>query len=586
MKQNHSHIVSRTKVWIAFGAIVVVAVFAFLFASPRIPKFIPFYDQISSIKPKLGLDLQGGTRLLYQADLSAVPSADSASAMSGVRDVIERRVNAFGVSEPLVQVSGDDRLIVELAGINDVSQAIKMIGETPLLEFKEEAPAGTPNIPTITPEAKPFTDQELSEIKKYNEEAYNKAKDILGRVQKGEDFGALAKQLSEDEGSKDKNGELGYLKKGALVPEFETVIFDKLNDGQLYSEPVKTSFGYHIIKRLGQKGEGENKEVNSAHILIKTKSEVPQADIDLAKLQQDANWQNTNLSGKQLKSAAVQFDPQTGNPHVSLEFNDEGGKLFAEITRRNVNKRVAIFLDGQPISMPTVQEEITGGQAVISGTFSLPEAKELAQRLNAGALPVPISLLSQQTIGATLGINSLEKSLVAGVIGFLLIAFFMISFYRVPGLIATLALILYTAVSLTIFELLGVTLTVAGIAGFILSLGMAVDANVLIFERTREELKTGKSLGNAIEDGFSRAWLSIRDSNISSLITCAVLIWLGTSFVKGFAITLSLGILISMFSAITVSKTLLRLVAIKYFDEHRGWFGGGWGTKHLNSNKQ
>ncbi len=586
MKQNHSHIVSRTKVWIAFGAIVVVAVFAFLFASPRIPTFIPFYDQISKITPKLGLDLQGGTRLLYQADLSAISSGESRPAMDGVRDVIERRVNAFGVSEPLVQVSGDDRLIVELAGISDVSQAIKLIGETPLLEFKEEATGGVPNVPTITPETKPFTEQELNDIRKYNENLNNQAKEIIGRLQKGEDFGELAKQLSEDPGSKDNKGELGFLKKGSLVPEFETVIFDKIGDGQLYSEPVKTSFGYHIIKRLGSKGDGENKEINSAHILLKTKSEVPQADIDLSQVQQDMNWQNTNLSGKQLKSARVEFDQQSGNPHVSIEFNEEGGKLFAEITKRNINKKVAIFLDGQPISMPTVQDEITGGQAIISGTFSLVEAKELAQRLNAGALPVPISLLSQQTIGATLGVNSLEKSLLAGFIGFLLIAFFMISFYRVPGIVAVLALILYTAVSLTIFELLGVTLTVAGIAGFILSLGMAVDANVLIFERTRDELATGKSLGNSIEDGFARAWLSIRDSNVSSLITCAVLIWLGTSFVKGFAITLSLGILISMFSAITVSRTLLRLMAVKYFNEHRGWFGGGWGHKHLNNSKQ
>lgn len=582
MKQNQSHIVSRTRVWITFGAIVVVAVFAFLFASPRIPKFVPFYDYFSKISPKLGLDLQGGTRLLYQADLSAIESENASSAMNGVRDVIERRVNAFGVSEPLVQVSGEDRLMVELAGVKDVGQAIKQIGETPFLEFKEESVS----VPTITPEVKKFTDQELNDIKKFNVDVLNKSKDLLVRLQKGEDFSSLAKEFSEDPGSKDKGGELGFLKKGNLVAEFDAVIFDKTTDGQLYFEPVKTTYGYHIIKRLAHKGEGENLEVNSAHILLKTKSETPEADLNLAQAVEDASWQNTNLSGKQLKNALVEFDQNSGLPHVSLEFNEEGSKLFAEITKRNIGKRVAIFLDGEPISIPTVQDEITGGRAVISGDFSINEAKILAQRLNAGALPVPITLISQQTVGATLGNASLEKSLVAGLIGLLLIVLFMVSFYRVPGLIASAALLLYIAISLTVFELVGVTLTVAGIAGFILSLGMAVDANVLIFERTRDELSAGKSLSNAIEDGFSRAWLSIRDSNVSSLITCAVLAWMGTSFVKGFAITLSIGIIISMFSAITVSRTLLRLVAVKFFNEHRGWFGGGWGHKHLNKNKE
>jgi len=370
MKKNQSNIVSRTKVWITFGAIVVVAVFAFLFASPRIPNFVPFYDFFNKSVPKLGLDLQGGTRLLYQADLSAVESENTGSAMNGVRDVIERRVNAFGVSEPLVQVSGEDRLIVELAGIKDVGQAIKQIGETPFLEFKEQGSS----VPTVTPEVKTFSEQELKEIKEYNEQVLNKAKDLIIRLQKGENFSELAKQYSEDPGSKDKGGELGFLKKGNLVPEFEDVIFNKTTDGQLFSEPVKTSFGYHIIKRLAGKGEAENLEVNSAHILLKTKSENPEADINLAQIAENANWQNTSLSGKQLKTARVEFDQNSGLPHVSLEFNDDGAKLFAEITKRNIGKQVAIFLDGQPISIPTVQDEITGGKAVISGDFTIDEA--------------------------------------------------------------------------------------------------------------------------------------------------------------------------------------------------------------------
>jgi protein-export membrane protein SecD len=271
----------------------------------------------------------------------------------------------------------------------------------------------------------------------------------------------------------------------------------------------------------------------------------------------------TELTGKYIAKSQVEFDANTGKPEISLEFNGDGAALFEKITERNVGKRLAIYLDGAPISAPVVQEAISGGQARISGNFTIEEAKTLVQRLNAGALPVPIKLINQQTIGASLGETSLAQSLRAGLIGLLAVALFMIGWYRWPGIISVVALLIYTLIVLAIFKLIPVTLTLAGIAGFILSIGMAVDANILIFERTKEELKTGKSLTGAVEEGFKRAWTSIRDSNISSLITCAILFWLGTSIIKGFALTLALGILVSMFSAITVTRTFLL------------WFVGG-----------
>ncbi|MFA5135746.1 MAG: protein translocase subunit SecD, partial [Patescibacteria group bacterium] len=276
-----------------------------------------------------------------------------------------------------------------------------------------------------------------------------------------------------------------------------------------------------------------------------------------------------------LKSAAVEFNQNTGEPEVNLEFDSDGAKLFAEITKRNVGKQVAIYLDGTAISVPTVDQEITGGNAVISGNFTIDEAKTLARRLNAGALPVAITLISQQTIGPSLGRISIARSFFAGLIGVILVALFMIAYYRLPGLLATIALGIYTLLVLAIFKLWPITLTLAGIAGFILSIGMAVDANILIFERTREELRSGRSLKSSIDEGFKRAWLSIRDSNVSSIITALILAWFGTSIIKGFAITLAIGIIVSLFSAITITRTFFRLVSGDWLDRHRWLIGPG-----------
>lgn len=387
---------------------------------------------------RLGLDLLGGSHLVYQADLSKVQ--DKGEAMQGVRDVIERRVNLFGVAEPLVQVTGRDRLIVELAGIKDVNQAIKLIGETPFLEFKEEK---------------------------------SNTRELITAQQSGQ-------RLNEDP------------------------------------------------------------------------------------------FQPTGLNGRHLKRAQVVFDPKTYQPQVRLELTDEGAKLFADITKRNLGKVVAIYLDGVPISTPVVQAEIKDGVAVISGRFNPQEAKLLATRLNSGALPVPISLVSQQTIGASLGADSLVKSLRAGIYGLLAVALFMILFYRLPGLVSVIALIIYVLIVLAFYKFIPVTLTLAGIAGFILSLGMAVDANVLIFARMREELNDGKSLNAAIHEGFSRAWYSIRDSHITTLIGAFVLYSFTTSIVKGFALTLGLGVLVSLFTAIVITRLFLNLFTGHRF-ENKKW---------------
>ncbi|MDO8424242.1 MAG: protein translocase subunit SecD [bacterium] len=386
---------------------------------------------------RFGLDLIGGTELVYKADTSKVE--DVGGAMETLKEVIERRVNIFGVSEPLIQtesaglISGnrEERLIVELPGVKDLDKAIALIGETPVLDFR------------------------------------------------------LAR------------------------PDFQEIITNN-----------------------------------------------PEASLE-------ALFIPTELTGRYLSRARVEFDPNTGTPLVGLQFNDEGRELFATLTREHKGEVLAIILDGGILSAPVIQDEIRDGNAQITGTFTPEEAKELVRNLNYGALPVPIALSTSQTIGASLGEAALQAGIYAGLIGFAALSIFLILWYRLPGLVSVVALVSYIIVSLTLFKLIPVTLTAAGMAGFILSIGMAVDANVLIFERSKEELKKGKSIYDALHEGFHRAWLSIRDSNISSIITAAVLFWLGTSAVKGFALTLGVGVLVSMFTAITVSRTFLFAIAPK-----------------------
>ncbi|MFH1536449.1 MAG: protein translocase subunit SecD [Patescibacteria group bacterium] len=544
---------ARQKIWLTLGGILILVFLAGVVDYPKGPDITWNGELKKQIKVHLGLDLQGGTSLLYEADLANIPAGEEQEAMNGVRDVIERRINAFGVSEPLVQIThyGESwRVNIELPGISDINEAVKQIGETPLLEFKEEA------------EPEPYTTEQLESIKSINEENKKQAEEILAEVKaEGADFAAIAMEKSQDPGSKESGGDLGEFAKGDMVPKFDKVVFEEAEVGKVYPEIVETNFGYHIIKVKEKRTEEDQELAQASHILIQKIPETPEA--------YGPNYANTGLSGKQLESAEVIFDSQTNLPQVSLEFDDEGKDLFAELTEKNVDKTIAIYLDGSPISVPVVNEPIRDGRAVISGDFTLEEAKTLGQRLNAGALPVPIELINQRNIGPTLGQESIEKSLLAGIIGLVVLSLFIIIYYRVPGVMAVIALLIYGLVILAIFKLWPITLTLAGVAGFIISIGMAVDANVLIFERLKEELRSGKPLSQAIEDGFDRAWTSIRDSNISTLITCLILAWMGTSLIKGFAITLMIGILLSMFSAIVVTRTFLRILPIK----NKWWYG-------------
>ncbi len=400
-----------------------------------------YHGQIAGTKPfRLGLDLSGGTQLVYRADLDAIPEGDVGESMEALRDTIERRVNLFGVAEPIVQTQStgafaaedEERLIVELPGVTDTEEAIRLIGQTPVLEF-----------------------------------------------------------------------------------------------------------------RLVKEGADPNAELSTSTV--------------------NQIFEPASITGKDLASAEPQIQSGVGRataPVVVIHFNSEGSDTFEKLTRENVGKVFGIFLDGSLISAPVINEPIPGGTAVISGNFSPEVAKELARNLNYGALPVPIELISTQTVAGTLGDEAVQSGIMAGLFGIIAVVIFMILWYRLPGLVAALALLIYVAAVLLLFQWIPVTLTAAGIAAFILSIGMAVDANVLIFERTKEELHAGKTTDDAIHEGFSRAWLSIRDSNISSMITAIILFWLGTSLVKGFALVFGLGVLVSMLTAITVSRTFLMSLGV------------------------
>lgn len=561
---------NRKQILILFALVLFLGYISFAIFIPNLPSRMPFSRWFGSFKVNLGLDLQGGAHLLYQADTSQVTKEDAESAIAGVRDVIERRVNALGVSEPLVQTSvvGEDfRIIVELAGVFDINEAIKQIGETPLLEFKTE---------TIPPSPEPISEEEKSQRESFNQIQLERANEALAGILAfgGENFAEVATEQSEDVGSSADGGDLGFVSRGMFIEEFEKVLFDDLKDGEIATYPVETEFGYHLIQRMESRvakseftGEVEE-EVRGRHVFFRKQS--LEGDIPYYE-----EWTDTGLGGAQLKKSEVQFDQYSGFPHVALIFNDEGDKLFEEITDKNVGKRIAIFLDGMIISAPVVQQKISGGTAIITGNFTIPEARELVERLNAGALPIPINLVSQQTVGPSLGRVSIEKSVTAGLIGFILVALFMIFVYRLSGLLSVFALMIYAGIVFSLFKLIPVTLTLAGIAGFLLSIGIAVDANVLIFERLKEELKKGEPFGTAISEAFERAWNSIRDSNFSTLITCLILAWFGTSMIKGFAITLGIGVLVSMFSAIVVTRVFVELVSLNAWARGKKWIWGG-----------
>jgi len=417
--------------WITLSIIVVLLALSIIIDIPKGPDIFG-----REIKTRLGLDLQGGTEIIYQADLSK--SEDKSKDLNNLINVFRQRIDRLGVAEPTIQEQGSDQILIQLPGVNDIEEAISVIGQTYELVFMTEATDATSGF----------------QLNDYYEDSYT-------------------------------------------LPRY---------------------------------------------------------------------WQPTELTGKDLIKADVTYENQDqsmgqSQPVVSLSFNNAGKEKFAKLTKENLQKQIAIVLDNRIVSAPTVQSEITDGKAIITGQKDIKEAKMLADRLNEGVLPIPAKIIGQQNVGASLGAQSVKMSLIAGIIGLFLVGLFMVVHYKIPGVISVVALIIYSLLTLALFKTIPVTMTLAGIAGFILSIGMAVDANILIFERTREELRSGKDVIGSIEEGFRRAWSSIRDSNISTIITCIILFYFGTGIIKGFALTLSIGVLVSMFTAITVSRNFLVIIS-------------------------
>ncbi len=404
---------------------------------------------LPSIPINLGLDLQGGTQIILEAKETPTIKADN-DAVMGVLEVIRHRIDSLGVTEPLIQRKGSHQIVIQLPGIKNPEQALKVIGDTALLEFIE-AEWAPQNMETLSPD---------------------KVKLLIG------DTGELQSLITKDPVT-----------------------------GKVTSErPI-------ILKKVV-------------------------------------------LTGRDLKNATPGTN-QYAEPIVNIQFNQEGADKFYEVTKRNIGKPLAIVLDHRIISAPNISEAIPGGQAQISGHFSIEEMKTLTIQLKAGSLPIPVEMISNKVIGPTLGKDSITKSKVAGIIGITLVILFMITMYRIPGLIASGALFAYVFICFASLKLCGATLTLPGIAGFILTIGMAVDANILIFERIKEEIQKGDTEKKAIQIGFKKAFTAILDSNIATLITSAVLFFLGTGTIKGFAVTLSLGVIASMFSAIFLTRLLL-----------------------------
>lgn len=449
----------------------------------------------------LGLDLRGGTNLVYQADFTDIEEGRQAESLKGAKDIIERRIDAYGVSEPVIQIVGSNRILIQLPGVTDIEEAKDLVGKTAELIFREQATAGST-----------FLSAPVS------------AGDT--EVIVGDTTGFAANDV--------------FVVGSANSTEAESTIA---------MEVYGANSTIIVDPPLGNDHPLDEEVTNVWTVAMGT-----------------VEGEEIPLTGKYLKpNAFVDVNQQTGEPVVQFEWDETGAKLFSQITGRLIEQPLAIFLDEVLISAPTVQSQI-GASGVIEG-LTLGDAEILAIQLNAGALPVPLDAIQEQTVDATLGADSLRLSMIAGIVGVVMLLLFMMVYYRLSGGLACLALAVYASVMLMVFKMVPVTLTLAGIAAFILSLGFAVDANVLIFERMKEELRAGKALRSAIETGFNRAWPAIRDSNISTLITCAILYWFGSRMfggaqVMGFALTLGIGVLLSMFTAIIVTRSFLRITSL------------------------
>ena len=535
----------------------------------------------------LGLDLQGGSHLVYEAALRDSETDElmevTDDQMQSLVRTIERRINSSGLGEPIIQILGNNRLLVQLPGIRDPGRAKTLIGETARLEFKHRVIDVDPipldqitssDISSITADdLRPSDSKLLSELTEteLNEEAVyipSLVMDFTGIGSEKFQQVVLGLQISMAISMDAAN-------KGEMLPP------DTLDLSVSGMEELRYQVSGDQILRIGTSTRyviplpAGNTEMGSAISTDTAKQKLgpsPVANLQLKKGYMD---EEIGLSGDDLENAYPSQHQSSGAPIVNIEFNEKGTKLFGKLTEDIYRKQqetgfrdqIAIILDGQQLIAPVVHTPITAGTAIIQGPdFTIERVKDLSLLLESGRLPIPIELIQERDVDAILGADSLRKSVIAGIVGLLLVLLFMTLYYRVPGLVASVALIIYAMIVLTIFKLIPVTLTLSGVAAAILSIGMAVDANILIFERMKDELRAGRTMLSSINIGFNRAWPAIRDGNVSTLITCAILYWfseqLGATIVQGFAVTLAIGVLISMFSAIVVSRTLMRVVAL------------------------
>ncbi len=546
----------------------------------------------------LGLDLQGGSHLVYQAELiteDGEARPPSLEELTSLRRIIERRVNASGLGEPIIQILGDDRLLIQLPGVRDSARAKRIIGETARLEFKHrklnqlrdltsEGILTQADIVSVT--AEPLPDELAAEADSAITPVTTAAPADAAPTADETPDPAAEEDVQQDpvpvivvEFTPD-----GAVKFDEVVARLEDSL-QAFNTGGIPSSLSVTIQGNEpivsdVLSVLIRKIDGTNRYVipfpqaqlgaedAEAYDLARAQNAVGDSPTITFIERQGQIDEDFGLGGDNLSRAYASLHAASDQPIINLEFDNTGTRLFGEKTTEiagSTADSIAIFLDDQELIAPVVRQPITTGTAIIEGSFALEEAQDIALQLEGGRLPVPITLIQERSVDAILGADSLAKSVVAGAVGLCLVFLFMTLYYRVPGFVASIALLIYAAMVLAIFKALPVTLTLSGVAATILSVGMAVDANVLIFERMKDELRNGRTLMGAINIGFNRAWPAIRDSNVSTLITCGILFYfsnqLGTTIVQGFAVTLAIGVMVSMFSAIVISRTILRVIA-------------------------
>ncbi len=519
--------------------LIVLLVIAY-YDAPLVVKHLP--DFWTKSRLKLGLDLQGGSQILLEVDFSGLKDLSDQQKQDAVKtalEIIRNRIDQFGVSEPSIQRTGPNRIIVQLPGLKDPSRAKELIGKTALLEFKL-----VQNEDKLKDIYKKLDAYLQNNIDKYPE-LKKEFSDSLSESEPVKDILESAKP--ED---KDKKEEENKNEQYAEIFTDLTTSFD--------NTPYRVPYKYvkTVTKLLKDKDFIKNIPAGLQLALSKEDKNDPRADRQLFLLNS-----HPEITGKYLEKAQVKinqgYDPKrSGKPEIALKFNRKGAKIFEKVTAKNIKKRLAIVLDGVVYVAPVIQNKIPGGNAVINGSFTMSEAQDLAIVLNAGNLPAPVKIIEERTVGPTLGSDSIKSGLMAAIIGMIVVILFMIVYYKLSGFLADLALFINMGFILAVLTMFKATLTMPGIAGIILTIGMAVDANVIIFERIRENLDLGKTVRTAVDAGFERAMVTILDANITTLITAIVLYQFGTGPIKGFAVTLSIGIVGSLFASILVVKAM------------------------------